>query len=54
MIIAIVEGIYCPADTGNSLSNQPQGPELNALAKGFRQLEFRDDMELNRKEMDCL
>ena len=35
------------ADTDNTLWNQPEGPGLEAIAEGFRQLGFKDDHELN-------
>lgn len=34
------------ADTDNTLWHQPEGPGLNAMAEGFRQLGFRDDPEI--------
>jgi len=38
------------ADTDNSLWNQPVGPGLNAIAEGFRNLGYKDDMQVNRAE----
>lgn len=38
------------ADTDNTLYHQPEGPGLNAVAEGFRQLGFRDDREINAAE----
>jgi hypothetical protein len=38
------------ADTDNSLWNQPEGPGLNAIAEGFRQMGFADDMEMNKAQ----
>ena len=38
------------ADTDNSLWQQPEGPGLKAIAKGFRHLNFRDDHEINAAE----
>jgi hypothetical protein len=46
LLAKIVNG----ADTDNSLWNQPEGPGLNAVAEGFRQLGFKDDMEQNKAE----
>lgn len=38
------------ADTDNSLYNQPEGPGLNAIAEGFRNIGFQNDHELNAAE----
>jgi len=38
------------ADTDNTLWNQPEGPGLEAIAEGFRNLGFKDDHELNSAE----
>ena len=38
------------ADTDNTLWNQPEGPGLEAIAEGFRNLGFKDDHELNSVE----
>lgn len=38
------------ADTDNTLYNQPEGPGLEAIAIGFRNLGFKDDQELNAAE----
>lgn len=38
------------ADTDNSLWHQPEGPGLNALAEGFRHLDYKDDHEINAAE----
>lgn len=38
------------ADTDNSLWNQPEGPGLNAIAEGFRNLGYKDDLEVNKAE----
>ena len=35
-----------PADTDNTLWNQPEAAGLNAVAEGFRHLGFKDDHEL--------
>ena len=46
LLAKIVNG----ADTDNSLWNQPESPGLNAIAEGFRQLKFKDDIEVNHNE----
>lgn len=38
------------ADTDNTLWQQPEGPGLNAVAEGFRHLNYRDDHEINAAE----
>ena len=38
------------ADTDNTLWNQPEGPGLNAIAEGFRQLGYADDHAQNAAE----
>jgi hypothetical protein len=38
------------ADTDNTLWQQPEGAGLQAIAEGFRQLNFRDDHEINAAE----
>ena len=38
------------ADTDNTLWEQPEGPGLNAIAEGFRRLNFKDDHEINAAE----
>ncbi len=38
------------ADTDNTLYRQPEGPGLNAIAEGFRHLNFKDDQEINAAE----
>jgi hypothetical protein len=38
------------ADTDNTLWNQPEGPGLEAIAEGFRNLGYKDDRELNSAE----
>ncbi len=38
------------ADTDNTLYNQPEGPGLNAIAEGFRNLGFQNDHEINKAE----
>ncbi len=38
------------ADTDNSLWNQPEGPGLEAIAEGFRHLDYADDHAINAAE----
>jgi hypothetical protein len=38
------------ADTDNTLWQQPEGAGLNAIAEGFRRLNFKDDHEINAAE----
>jgi hypothetical protein len=38
------------ADTENTLWQQPEGAGLNAIAEGFRHLNFQDDHEINAAE----
>ena len=38
------------ADTDNTLYHQAEGPGLQAVAEGFRQLGYKDDHELNAAE----
>jgi hypothetical protein len=38
------------ADTDNTLWNQPEGAGLEAIAEGFRHLEYKDDHEQNAAE----
>ncbi len=38
------------ADTDNTLWQQLEGPGLNAIAEGFRRLNFKDDHEINAAE----
>jgi hypothetical protein len=38
------------ADTDNTLYRQPEGPGLEAVAEGFRELGFKDDHALNVAE----
>jgi hypothetical protein len=42
LLAKIVNG----ADTDNSLWNQPEAAGLNAVAEGFRHLDYKDDHEL--------
>ena len=46
LLARIVNG----ADTDNSLWHQPESAGLNAIAEGFRHLNFRDDHEINAAE----
>ena len=38
------------ADTDNTLYNQPEGPGLNAIAEGFRNIGLQNDHEINKAE----
>lgn len=38
------------ADTDNTLWQQPEAAGLQAIAEGFRRLNFRDDHEINAAE----
>jgi hypothetical protein len=38
------------ADTDNTLWQQPEGAGLNAIAEGFRRLNFKNDHEINAAE----
>jgi hypothetical protein len=38
------------ADTDNAAWNQPEGPGLEAIAEGFRQLGYADDHAINAAE----
>jgi len=38
------------ADTDNTLYHQPEGPGLEAIAKGFRHLGYKDDHAVNAAE----
>ena len=38
------------ADTANTLWNQPEGPGLEAIAEGFRHLDYADDHAINAAE----
>ena len=46
LLAKIVNG----ADTDNSLWHQPESAGLNAIAEGFRHLNFLDDHEINAAE----
>jgi hypothetical protein len=46
LLAKIVNG----ADTDNTLWNQPESAGLNAIAEGFRQMGFKDDMAQNQAE----
>ncbi len=46
LLARIVNG----ADTDNSLYNQPESPGLNAIAEGFRHLDFPDDRAVIKAE----
>lgn len=48
--ITLLAKIVNGADTDNTLWNQPEGPGLNAVAEGFRHLDFKNDTEINQAE----
>jgi len=48
--ITLLAKIVNGADTDNTLWNQPEGPGLNAIAEGFRHLDFKNDTEINQAE----
>jgi hypothetical protein len=48
--IVLLAKIVNGADTDNSLWNQPESAGLNAIAEGFRQMGYKNDMELNHAE----
>lgn len=48
--LALLGRIVNGADTDNSLWQQPEGPGLEAVAKGFRHLGLGDDQAINRAE----
>lgn len=48
--LILLRRIVNGADTDNALYPQPEGPGLNAVAEGFRQLGYRDDHEINAAE----
>jgi hypothetical protein len=48
--LALLGKIVNGADTDNTLWNQPEGAGLQAIAEGFRHLNFKDDHELNAAE----
>ena len=48
--IVLLAKIVNGADTDNTLWNQPEGSGLNAIAEGFRHLDFRSDTEINQAE----
>ena len=48
--ITLLAKIVNGADTDNTLWSQPEGPGLNAIAEGFRHLDFKNDMEINQAQ----
>jgi hypothetical protein len=48
--VVLLAKIVNGADTDNSLWQQPESAGLNAIAEGFRQMGFKNDMEQNRAE----
>ncbi len=50
LALVLLGKIVNGADTDNSLWKQPEGAGLNAIAEGFRHLDFKDDHALNAAE----
>ena len=50
LALVLLGKIVNGADTDNTLWNQPEGPGLEAIAEGFRNLGFKDDHEVNAAE----
>ncbi len=48
--LSLLARIVNGADTDNSLYEQAEGPGLNAIAEGFRHMNFADDHEINAAE----
>lgn len=48
--LALLGKIVNGADTENTLWEQPEGAGLEAIAEGFRHLDFKDDHEINAAE----
>lgn len=48
--LALLGKIVNDADTENTLWEQPEGAGLEAIAEGFRHLDFKDDHEINAAE----
>jgi hypothetical protein len=48
--LSLLGRIVNGADTDNSLWNQPESAGLKAVARGFRDLGFKDDHEINAAE----
>jgi hypothetical protein len=48
--LALLGKIVNGADTDNPLWQQPEGAGLNAIAEGFRHLNFQNDHEINAAE----
>ena len=48
--LVLLSKIVNGADTDNTLHHQPEGPGLQAVAEGFRHLDFKDDHEINAAE----
>ncbi len=48
--LALLGKIVNGADTDNTLWHQPEGAGLEAIAEGFRHLNYKDDHEINAAE----
>ena len=48
-LVLLGKNVNC-ADTDNTLSQQPEGPGLEAIAEGFRYLGYKDDHAVNAAE----
>jgi len=48
--LVLMSKIVNGADTDNTLYHQPEGFGLNAIAEGFRHLDFKDAHEINAAE----
>jgi hypothetical protein len=48
--IVLLAKIVNGADTDNTLWNQPEAAGLNAIAEGFRHLDFKNDLEVVEAE----
>src|SRR5262249_53246521 len=48
--LVLLSHIVNGADTDNTLWNRPESAGLRAVAEGFRQLGYKDDLELNHAE----
>jgi len=50
LALVLLGKIVNGADTDNTLYHQPEGPGLEAIAEGFRHLDYKDDHALNAAE----
>ena len=48
--LVLLSKIVNGADTDNALYHQPEGPGLEAIAEGFRHLDYADDHQINAAE----